>query len=68
MAKFPDEWHEVITDTTLIDDPEERVSVRAWSEFFDLQNKGFSIDVAGKLIFSDKADDLLDAIQLSQVD
>ena len=68
MAKFPDEWHGVITDTTLIDDPEERVSVRAWSEFFDLQNKGFSIDVAGKLIFSDKADDLLDAIQLSQVD
>lgn len=66
MDKFPEEWHGVINDTTLVDDPEERVSVRAWTEFFDLQNKGFAIDVAGKLIFSDKADDLLDAIQLSQ--
>ena len=68
MEQFPKEWHDVITDTTMVDDPEQRISVRAWSEFFDLQNKGFSIDVAGKLIFSDKADDLLDAIQLSKVD
>ena len=68
MDKFPAEWHTTIQDTTLIDDPEERISVRAWNEFFELQNKGFSIDVAGKLIFADKATDLLDAIHLSQVD
>ena len=41
MDKFPAEWHTTIQDTTLIDDPEERISVRAWNEFFELQNKGF---------------------------
>ena len=67
MAQFPDEWHSVINDTTMIDDPEERISVRAWKEFFDLQDKGFSAEVAGKLVFGYKAEELVDAIQLSQV-
>ena len=66
MAQFPDEWHSVITDTTMIDDPEERISVRAWKEFFDLQDKGFSAEVAGKLVFGYKAEELVDAIQLSK--
>jgi MoxR-like ATPase len=65
MDKFPDEWHDVIRDTTLIEDPEERISVRAWTEFFALQEKGFTVETAGKLIFGDKAEELVDAIQLS---
>ena len=65
MAKFPDEWHDVIRDTTLIEDPEERISVRAWTEFFALQEKGFTVETAGRLIFGDKAEELVDAIQLS---
>jgi len=65
MAKFPAEWHDVIRDTTLIEDPEERISVRAWTEFFALQDKGFTVETAGKLIFGDKAEELVDAIQLS---
>jgi MoxR-like ATPase len=60
-----DEWHKVINDTTLIDDPEERISVRAWKEFFDLQEKGFKKSQAGRLVFGDKADELVDAITLS---
>ena len=65
MEQFPDEWHKVINDTTLIDDPEERISVRAWKEFFDLQEKGFKKSQAGRLVFGDKADELVDAITLS---
>tara|TARA_A100001388_G_C28575832_1_gene406495 strand:- start:34 stop:723 length:690 start_codon:yes stop_codon:yes gene_type:complete len=65
MEQFPDEWHKVINDTTLIDDPEERISVRAWKEFFDLQEKGFNKSQAGRLVFGDKADELVDAITLS---
>ena len=65
MAQFPEEWRDVITDTTLIDDPEERISVRAWTEFFALQEKGFTVQTAGKLVFGDKAEELVDAITLS---
>ena len=66
MAQFPDEWHSVINDTTMIDDPEERISVRAWKEFFDLQDKGFSPQVAGRLVFGYKSEELVDAITLSK--
>jgi len=68
MAQFPDEWQDVIRDTTLIDDPEERISVRAWTEFFALQEKGFTVQTAGKLVFGDKAEELVDAITLSASD
>ena len=67
LGQFPDEWHDVINDTTLNDDPEERVSVRAWKEFFELQEKGFTVETAGRLIFGDNAEELIDAIELSQV-
>ena len=63
-----DEWHNVINDTTLVDDPEERISVRSWKEFFDLQDKGFTVETAGRLVFGEKSAELVDAIQLSQVD
>lgn len=66
LAQFPKEWHDVINDTTLIDDPEDRVSVRAWKEFFDLQDKGFTPETAGKLVFGEKAEELVDAIILSK--
>ena len=68
MEQFPDDWHKVITDTTLIDDPEERISVRSWAEFFGLQNKGFSPEVAAYLVFGDRADELVDAVTLSNAE
>ena len=68
MEQFPDEWHNVINDTTLVDDPEERISVRSWKESFDLQDKGFTVETAGRLVFGEKSAELVDAIQLSQVD
>jgi len=66
MEKFPDEWHGVINDTTLVEDDEERISVRAWTEFFDLQAKGFTPEIAAKLIFADKAEELIDAVTLAR--
>ena len=68
MEKFPDEWHEVIHDTTMVDDPEERISVRAWSEFFQLQDEGFTAETAGRLVFGHKSEELVDAITLSRAD
>lgn len=69
MEDFPKEWHKVINDTSLIEDAEERISIRTWREFFDLQElKGFDKDMAAQLVFSDKADELLDAVQLSTSD
>jgi len=68
MEKFPEEWHDVITDTTLVEDPEERISVRSWNEFFALQDKGFTPETAGKLVFGENAAELTDAILLSKAD
>ena len=65
MESFPDEWHNVINDTTLVEDPEDRISVRSWAEFFALQEKGFKAEVAAELIFADKAEELIDAVTLS---
>jgi MoxR-like ATPase len=66
MEQFPDEWHGVINDTTLVEDDEERISVRAWTEFFALQEKGFTPEIAAKLIFADKAEELIDAVTLAR--
>ena len=52
----------------MVEDVEERISIRAWREFFDLQEKGFSEEEAGKLIFADKAEELVDAITLASSD
>lgn len=68
MEKFPDEWHKVINDTSIVDDPESRISVRSWKEFFELQKKGFDIEVAAKLVFADKAEELVDAVTLAKAD
>lgn len=68
MAKFPKEWHNVINDTSMVDDPESRVSVRSWKEFFDLQVKGFDTEMAAKLVFADKAEELIDAVSLAKAD
>ena len=35
-------------------------------EFFDLQDKGFTPETAGKLVFGEKAEELVDAIILSK--
>lgn len=66
MEKFPDEWHGVINDTTLVEDDEERISVRAWTEFFNLQANGFTPEIAAQLIFAEKAEELIDAVTLAR--
>ena len=66
MEIFPTNWHEVINDTTLVDDPEDRVSVRSWKEFFMLLDKDFSEDKAAKLIFGSKAEDIIDAVMIAK--
>jgi MoxR-like ATPase len=68
MEQFPEEWHGVITDTTMVEDPEDRISVRAWSEFFQLQDKGFTAETAGRLVFGENSEELTDAILLSKAD
>ena len=68
MEQFPEEWHGVITDTTMVEDPEDRISVRAWSEFFQLQDKGFTPETAGRLVFGENSAELTDAILLSKAD
>lgn len=68
MEQFPDEWHKVINDTSIVDDPESRISVRSWKEFFELQKKGFEIETAAKLVFADKAEELVDAVTLAKAD
>jgi hypothetical protein len=52
----------------MVDDPESRVSVRSWKEFFDLQVKGFDTEMAAKLVFADKAEELIDAVSLAKAD
>ena len=66
IRPFPESWHKVIIDTSLSEDNEERISIRAWKEFFDLQQKGIDIDTASILIFGDRGEELMDAIKLAE--
>lgn len=65
---FPKSWKDIISDTSLSEDIEERLSVRAWREFFDLMDKGLTKLEAAELIFADRAEELMDAIQLSDTE
>ena len=66
MEAFDDKWHGVINDTSLIEDAEERISIRTWAEFFRLQNEsGFTESDAAQLVFADKAEELIDAVTLA---
>ena len=66
METFDDKWHKVINDTSLIEDAEERISIRTWAEFFRLQNEsGFTESDAAQLVFADKAEELIDAVTLA---
>ena len=68
MEQFPQNWHDVINDTTLVDDPEDRVSVRSWKEFFMLLDKDFTEEKAAKIIFGSKAEDIIDAVTVAKAD
>ena len=69
MSKFPKEWHKVISDTSLVTDVDERISVRSWTEFFRLQEEqNFNSDTAAQLVFGDKAAELVDAVTLAKAD
>ena len=35
LAPFPKSWHQVISDTSLSEDIDIRLSIRSWKEFFD---------------------------------
>jgi MoxR-like ATPase len=65
LDMFPESWRATVSDTSLSMDSESRLSVRAWREFFDLIGKGLDKREAGYLIFGDRADELMDAIFLS---
>jgi hypothetical protein len=69
LEKFPEQWRNVINDTSTIDDEHERTSIRKWLEFFKLtEEQGMDMDTAGVLVFGDRSEELLDAIKLSNVE
>ena len=65
LEMFPKSWHGVINDTSLSEDIETRLSIRSWREFFELMQKGLNKLEASELIFGDRAEELLDAVTLS---
>ena len=65
LKKFPESWIQVVKDTSLSQDVETRLSIRAWREFFELIEKGVDKEEAAYLIFGERADELLDAILLT---
>ena len=65
LERFPKSWRNTISDTSLSMDSEQRLSIRAWREFFDLISKGLDKREAGYLIFGERAAELMDAIFLS---
>jgi MoxR-like ATPase len=65
LEMFPKTWHSIISDTSLSEDIETRLSIRAWREFFELMQKGLGKIEASALIFGDRAEELIDAIQLT---
>ena len=68
LEKFPQEWHQAISDTSMSTDEGERISIRKWDEFFKLQEQGLDLDTAGLVVFGDRAEELLDAIKLSEAE
>ena len=65
LQKFPESWIEIVKETSLSQDIETRLSIRAWREFFELIEKGVDKEEAAYLIFGERADELLDAILLT---
>ena len=65
LAPFPKSWHQVISDTSLSEDIDIRLSIRSWKEFFDLTRKGVEKEIAAYLIFGARGEELLEAIILS---
>ena len=65
LAPFPKSWHQVISDTSLSEDIDIRLSIRSWKEFFDLSRKGIDKEIAAYLIFGSRGEELLEAILLS---
>ena len=66
IAKFPEAWHTVIKDTSILDDEFERISIRKWDEYFKLVNeKGMDEDDAGALVFGERSQELMDAMKLA---
>lgn len=65
LEKFPESWISVVKETSLSQDIETRLSIRAWREFFELIEKGVDKKEAAYLIFGERAEELLDAILLS---
>ena len=65
LAPFPKSWHQVISDTSLSEDIDIRLSIRSWKEFFDLTRKGVDKEIAAYLIFGARGEELLEAIILS---
>tara|TARA_Y100000592_G_scaffold46583_1_gene73958 strand:+ start:19246 stop:20001 length:756 start_codon:yes stop_codon:yes gene_type:complete len=65
LEMFPEAWRSIIIETSLSEDMDTRLSIRAWREFFELIGKGLEKETAAALIFGERADELLDAIILS---
>ena len=65
LEMFPKSWQSTISESSLSTDMETRLSIRAWREFFELISKGVTKDDAAFLIFQDRAEELMDAIKLS---
>ena len=69
IEKFPEQWHQVIKDTAILNDEYERISVRKWDEYFKLtKEKGLSDDDAGALVFGERSQELMDAMKLAPQD
>ena len=63
--KYPKEWHKVITDTTLVDDPEAEYLYVLVKNSLIYNTK--DLPAQGKLVFVTKAEELVDAITLANV-
>jgi len=65
LSIFPKSWHKVVSDTSLSEDMDTRLSIRSWKEFFDLTAKQVEKNIAAMLVFGERGEELLDAITLS---
>jgi hypothetical protein len=67
IQSLPEDLRGPAASTALIDNPDRRVSIRAWAEFANLRHK-LGKEVAAKAIFGPRYQEALDALAVNDVD
>ena len=66
LLRLPEDLRDAAKNTTLTENPERSISIRAWMEFASLRDKLDDIAVAAQAVFGEKASAALTALKVAE--